>query len=626
MALIKDPTHQYAMTVVVPVADDQVQPLRSLLNAISAETVTQMQRKPVTVLVPFHAVESLHYARFFLAVASEEHDDPAMLVLSTNFDGPQGAARRDEKGARAAHIRDLAAQAHAGLDEVFSYCMGYTPGADQQQLVAFLEQEQHQVQANTFYVGSSGRSRNQILEEYQFRNQIESAADRVAAQPPHNDPQEVRARIITELESAGVEIPPPFPAQPDGVLRHLLAAPKWPLLFLIAAADLLLAAVACRLFPESYSFWQFALGGVLVLTLIGMGLYITLRRHEKRDIPDDPGHSRATTNHVAYASSGENHFMQNQLTHLVDMKPGLFRMMTIRTVFWALQVLATNVFNRGKLGNIPSIHFARWVFLGSKRRVLFFSNFDNSWQSYLGDFVDQASTGLTAVWSNTKGYPRTRNLLDAGSRNSTAFLAWTRAHQLPTDVWYSAYPALSIKNVNDNTLLRRGIADPSCIPASDWLRALAGEDLEPQKTPEPPDSQPELVDLPVDDIQGLILKGYGFLEHAAFIMLRVTDPALARKWIAELPVTPASMGSNLDHPQQNHPQTKFVNVAFTHSGLTALELDKTLLDGFPVEFVEGSHDRSRSRILGDVGANDPENWQWGNEDQRVDVLLMVYCH
>ena len=34
-------------------------------------------------------------------------------------------------------------------------------------------------------------------------------------------------------------------------------------------------------------------------------------------------------------------------------------------------------------------------------------------------------------------------------------------------------------------------------------------------------------------------------------------------------------------------------------------------DGFSLEFREGLIQPSRSRILGDVGENDPINWHWG---------------
>lgn len=624
MQMIGTPTHQYAMAVVVPVKADQGQRLRRRLRSINEETIAKMQGRPTPTAIPFHEMESVHYARLVLIDESEQHDDPAFLVLSTNYDGAIGASQRNEERARAAHIDELVNKAYKGFDKVFACCEGYEGGSPPETLVAFLAHSERQVPPETFYVGSSGRSRQQIFDEINLREKIEEAADRVTKrQKDDATPDDVRDQIVAELKKMKVTIPPPFPAQPDGK-KKIKRDGLWLLILLIVA----LAAVAVALAAVGVTLTKAIVAPPIVLVALLIILYLILRFHEWKDVPDFPRHDRETREHTEEASIGENLFMQNQLTHLVDIKDGRFRSFVIKVVFAALHYLATYLFNNGRLGNIPSIHFARWMFLGKKRRVLFFSNFDNSWQSYLGDFVDQASTGLTAVWSNTKGYPKTKNLLRAGSRNATSFLAWTRAHQLPTDVWYSAYPALSVRNLNANTLLRRGLTDHEGVSEMDWLYTLAGEDITPLGKNDKLDKLTEPVELPVHDIQGIILKGYGFLKHAAFVMLKVEEPAAARKWLAKLPITPGKEASRKFYRSGGgtREETIFVNVAFSYTGLEALGLDRKLLDGFPVEFCEGSHNPHRSRVLGDTGRNAPDKWKWGNDKRPTHVLLMLYCH
>jgi len=112
---------------------------------------------------------------------------------------------------------------------------------------------------------------------------------------------------------------------------------------------------------------------------------------------------------------------------------------------------------RGTLGGIPTIHFARWVVLDGGRRLLFFSNFDGSWENYLGDFIDKAAPGLTAVWSNTVGCPRSEKLVGGGARDEQRFKSWTRDHQIFTQVWYSAYKELTVDNINNNSKVREGL-------------------------------------------------------------------------------------------------------------------------------------------------------------------------
>ena len=85
-----------------------------------------------------------------------------------------------------------------------------------------------------------------------------------------------------------------------------------------------------------------------------------------------------------------------------------------------------------------------------RHRLLFFSNYDGSWESYLGEFIDRAACGLTAVWSNTVGFPRTCRLLGAGARDEEAFKQWTRRHQILTQVWWSGVPDSTVQNIRDD--------------------------------------------------------------------------------------------------------------------------------------------------------------------------------
>ncbi len=91
----------------------------------------------------------------------------------------------------------------------------------------------------------------------------------------------------------------------------------------------------------------------------------------------------------------------------MSLRPGPLRALSTRVVLAAIDFLAHEIFTRGSLGNISSIHFARWVLIDEGRRLLFFSNYDGSWEKHLGDFIDKAAVGLTSVWSNTEGFPKT---------------------------------------------------------------------------------------------------------------------------------------------------------------------------------------------------------------------------
>ena len=111
--------------------------------------------------------------------------------------------------------------------------------------------------------------------------------------------------------------------------------------------------------------------------------------------------------------------------------------------------------------------------LPKSRQLVFFSNFDGSWERYLGDFIEQASVGLNAIWANTDGYPKTRNLVQGGAEDEERFKSFARNSMQRTRVWYSAYRNVTIRNLADNAKLREGLfAELSADELDEWLRLL----------------------------------------------------------------------------------------------------------------------------------------------------------
>ena len=623
-------TRQFAGLVFARVDPEKLEALKSILREVGQQTIEQMQGRPQTnAIVPFDQLQSIHYARFVLL----EHD-PKMgpvLAFGTDYDGPEGEDGCSASRALRFHLDELERVAGPGLQRIFGCCSGYRSGG----LRGFLEK--NRLPTATFYTGCSGRSVNQIRWEAELRRQVDAILD--AGDYRKLGPEAVREEVIRRLapvypslcdEHGKLDLPS-FPPQPDLERNVTAFAAKLSLLaFLILAA---LAVGIWSLLPEpmlegAFRAWAPGLrvGAACVLAALSAGVlawrvYAHFRKLEQTDPQFQPKYTAETHERFRVASADENRFLQNQLTHLVNIKPGVLRWCLIRAVFSALQVLATNRYNKGKLGGIPSIHFARWVLIPNGG-VLFFSNFDSSWQSYLGDFIDQASSGLTAVWSNTVGYPRTKNLLAAGSRDASRFLAWTRHHQLPTQVWYCAHPGLSIVNINSNTEIRRGLTKGGRaeVDATSWLfllravdRVAADEVFSNEKTREP--------GLALDNVQGIILKGYGHMPEARFLLFRVQKPGVAlRAWLGALPITSAAAASRTVNPPE-----PLVNLAFTYDGLQAIELDPALCARFSTPFVQGSHDPYRARVNGDMGASSPSGWSWGSADNPVHVLLMIYA-
>ena len=134
-------------------------------------------------------------------------------------------------------------------------------------------------------------------------------------------------------------------------------------------------------------------------------------------------------------------------------------------------------------------------------------------------------------------------------------------------------------------------------------------------------------DIAWDDIQGGVLRGYGF-DHARHLVLRLPGPGDGgdggdgdgtggRQWLAELipTVMPAT-------PWTDKPDSA-VNVAFTPAGLAALGVGDAELATFPADFREGMAARAVSHV-GDGAHEHPDGWQPGGPHQDgAHVLVMV---
>jgi Dyp-type peroxidase family len=120
------------------------------------------------------------------------------------------------------------------------------------------------------------------------------------------------------------------------------------------------------------------------------------------------------------------------------------------------------------------------------------------------------------------------------------------------------------------------------------------------------------------DLQGLLVRGYGNLTSACFLLLEIVEPAAARAWLA--------LTADLATAADSRPMASSLNVALTSGGLRTLGLDSTVIEMFSNEFVEGMATPFRQRLLGDTGESAPESWAWGGpKGAPIHVAVMLYA-
>ncbi|MGH7301726.1 MAG: hypothetical protein ACRELZ_00395 [Candidatus Rokuibacteriota bacterium] len=432
-------TPQSGFMLVAPVAAGREAELRALLAS--------MNRRPGVVEpqnshVPFGRLDRLHFSRFTI-LDDLTVDDVTQHGLPRVDYGPSLAFLADFDGPVDAFLADLLRHADQGLRRIFAHCEGFAPDGD---LLGWMRAHAHRPAAS--YVNWRGRTTRQIREEAALRDALVAHLRANAAAVTAMAPSRARETLVTFVKREQQAGRLPLTAEQATPLGWWLRN---------AAHAVFVPLVGLLLLP-------------LLLLYLPIFL-IQLRRRERRDPEVLP---RPDPAHVRKLADLEDHDVTNQFGALGTAKPGLFRTATLRVGLLGLDYAARHVYKRGHLTRVSTIHFARWVYLDGKRRILFASNYDGSLESYMDDFINKVGWGLNLVFSNGVGYPRTDFLVKGGAWDEQKFKRYIRRHELATEVWYNAHPGLTAVDLARNTKIRRGVEEASTTDAQAraWLQLL----------------------------------------------------------------------------------------------------------------------------------------------------------
>ena len=431
-------TPQSQFTVVAPVRKDREPQLRQLLATMNS---LPGLADPHNALVPFGEFATLHFARFALLDDPNQDDIevygvpqpnlPSYLAFIGDCDGPAHEC-----------LAQVVRRAAARLSEIFAHCADFDAGRD---LLSWMVA--HDLPIAASYVNWVGRTVLQIKEEGALQRALAAKVDRSAVTSGAAARQR-RSELIdfvkNEIAAHRLSLTPPAPTP----LRWQLAK-LWNL-----AMGVLITLIALP-----------------VLLLFSPLLLVTLRRHETQDPEICPRPNAALLNEL---QNLEDFDVSNQYTAFGWAKPGPFRGALMTGVLAALQFICRHVSTRGFLGRVQSIHFARWVFIDGRRRLFFMSNYDGGHQAYMDDFINKVAFGLNLTFSSGVGWPHTEWLLAKGARREHLFKYFQRRHQLPTQVWYKAYPGLTLIDMERNARIRQGLEQehPSDAEVLAWLKLL----------------------------------------------------------------------------------------------------------------------------------------------------------
>lgn len=438
---------QIIFTLILPVNHSELSQLEGQLSSFGYKGPSNED------ILCFKQVNTLHYASMFLY----DDSDSGYLCFEGNIDAQCESREQGIRDFLALWFKEIKVNAKEKiLLDIFSHSQTLKN-------VSFADLPGKLVQyinyPSTGYSGCVGRSRDQIIFEAKVQKIASQTLDSLEDGTSQAD---AKSAVIHALDTAQLleqiaTIPTGTPRKEQlleaqllskvhdspNILGHILTAIK--------------SALAKRHYLHTLKFIAQVLAWAFFM-LVSVRLERTAAEENRRQ------HGATVRKQREY----EDHLPTNHMISVVHLHTDFRRKHAKKNALAMLDFLARYAFTNGSLGSIPTIHFAHWATVNEGQRLLFVSNFDGNWDSYLDDFTLKANEGLTLAWSHCVGIPRSWFMVFGGAAKGPEFIDWARNSMVPSLVWYNAYPELSIRNVNSNSALRQAIAENN----SNWLELV----------------------------------------------------------------------------------------------------------------------------------------------------------
>jgi len=380
------------LTLIAKIKPGQEEPLRKLLQAINADIAGNPH-------IRFSEDLQTHFARWF--------------IFTTAGVGPRLAFASTYNGDLESYVAELV-RVSPGLDEIWGKCEGYTGRAN---FLGFVRRQA--VPSPYWFTAYPYETVESIRNKIAIRQELERFLD--------------RSDVAAALDQPGLN---PFFARLTAVADPsvLVVFERW-LTTLISN----LVAFVRKIFVSI----------ALPLTVVYAQFDEPKKFPHVLDICSDPEARRRYLQHLQALEANENKFVQNQLTVVAPIRPD--RLLRLRLALFIGGYLAGYGYPPGELTGVYTIHFLHWVIFDEGQSGFVLSNYDGSWENYLGDFADKLNYGLDALFNNCKNYP------PGGLSRPEAWAQWIRSAQVECPLYYSAYPQETALHITRDRAISRGL-------------------------------------------------------------------------------------------------------------------------------------------------------------------------
>ena len=428
------------LTVIAAIRPGREDRLREVLRPIGDDIrgarVRDAAQRPH---IDFCRSRTVHFARFAILDDPDRGSDRRRLLYSSNYDG-----ELDE------HVAELMTIT-SGMDEIWGCCEGYDGAARFGEFI-----HAHRLAAEAFYIAFRHESVERIRRYIAIRQQAQPALDAA--------PSTVSlGTILAGLFPAGPASVGDVGHDADTPGRRIAAVVDRLLRALPLVIDVARAIVRCGVINVFLGARRI-IASLDRYTVFRWFNWLTRNRKPSTDpiyssvaldncaarVPVVPGDEFPSALDRDPPSFREDVVAQNQLTVITVLRPG--QIDRVRSVMSAIESYASRLAPDGSLIGVSTIHFVRWVLLDEGRRLVLLSDYDGSWEAYIDEFAEMILSGLDAIWETAFGYP------PDGARDLPAFKQFLRNHQVPSELFYSAYPDETVLNIIGDRAFARACA------------------------------------------------------------------------------------------------------------------------------------------------------------------------
>jgi hypothetical protein len=405
------------LTILAPIRHGEEESLRAILRPIGDDIRgRRLDNRADTPRIEFLRSRQIHFARFAILADPDRGPDRKRLLYSANYDGELEN-----------HVAELTAIT-SDMDAIWGRCENYTGAGE---FATFIRAHAHE--PDTFYIAFRDETVDSINAAIALRRHAQTLADADPAGPlpatrPRRSIAEALQRLIRALpiviDVVGAVTCLGFVIVIRGTQQIVASLNRYPLF------RLLNRLTRNRMPPQQSPYSSVSLDNCAVPAPLVPGDEVT--SESDRQTPP---------------TFREDVVTQNQLTLVTVVKPE--HVNRVRAVMAAIDSYSERLAPPGSLIGISTIHFVKWLVIDNGRRLMMVSDYDGSWENYIDEFAEMILSGLDAIWQTSYGYP------PDGARDLPAFKRFLRSHQVPSEVFFSAYPDQTVLNiVNDRAFAR----------------------------------------------------------------------------------------------------------------------------------------------------------------------------